>query len=208
MNNRVTALCDCVCKCTEVLNADTCTDRIYSLYNDVVWMFSYACWSRAVLQLRVGSFLCTAVVRQVCNTAVGLHFCVILSSFFFFFCWLGLTENVTDLQKFSYQQTKAIFYHSTQRFDRQTLGSLFTTLCWYCFWKTPSSWAEETRGRRSGGGHKRSASWGSAEHLREVSTSVHQYSSSLIRCSVPHSYSRPSLGTLPLIAWKINSPWG
>lgn len=34
--------------------------------------------------------------------------------------------------------------------------------------QTPSSWAEETRGRRSAGGHKRSASWGSAEHLREV----------------------------------------
>ncbi|XP_033944361.1 protein FAM117A isoform X2 [Pseudochaenichthys georgianus] len=33
---------------------------------------------------------------------------------------------------------------------------------------TPSSWAEETRGRRSSGKHKRSASWGSAEHLREV----------------------------------------
>uniref|UniRef100_A0A3Q0RH28 Family with sequence similarity 117 member A n=1 Tax=Amphilophus citrinellus TaxID=61819 RepID=A0A3Q0RH28_AMPCI len=35
--------------------------------------------------------------------------------------------------------------------------------------QTPSSWAEETRGRRSVGGHKRSASWGSAEHLREAS---------------------------------------
>ncbi|XP_020511267.2 protein FAM117A isoform X1 [Labrus bergylta] len=34
--------------------------------------------------------------------------------------------------------------------------------------QTPSSWAEETRGRRSAVGHKRSASWGSAEHLREV----------------------------------------
>lgn len=42
--------------------------------------------------------------------------------------------------------------------------------------KTPSSWAEEPRGRRSGGGHKRSASWGSADHLREVKTSVFQYS--------------------------------
>ncbi|KAA8585426.1 hypothetical protein FQN60_004120, partial [Etheostoma spectabile] len=35
---------------------------------------------------------------------------------------------------------------------------------------TPSSWAEETRGRKSAGKHKRSASWGSAEHLREAST--------------------------------------
>uniref|UniRef100_H2TWD3 Family with sequence similarity 117 member Aa n=1 Tax=Takifugu rubripes TaxID=31033 RepID=H2TWD3_TAKRU len=40
--------------------------------------------------------------------------------------------------------------------------------------KTPSSWAEETRGRRSSGGHKRSASWGSAEHLREVAKLRHQ----------------------------------
>ncbi|XP_060945543.1 protein FAM117A isoform X2 [Limanda limanda] len=34
--------------------------------------------------------------------------------------------------------------------------------------QTPSSWAEESQGRRSAGGHKRSASWGSAEHLREA----------------------------------------
>ncbi|XP_069572334.1 protein FAM117A isoform X1 [Brachyistius frenatus] len=40
--------------------------------------------------------------------------------------------------------------------------------------QTPSSWAEETRGRRSTGGHKRSASWGSAEHLREVAKLRHQ----------------------------------
>ncbi|XP_028267822.1 protein FAM117A [Parambassis ranga] len=40
--------------------------------------------------------------------------------------------------------------------------------------QTPSSWAEETRGRRSAGGHKRSASWGSAEHLREVAKLRHQ----------------------------------
>ncbi|KAG7504547.1 hypothetical protein JOB18_011714 [Solea senegalensis] len=39
---------------------------------------------------------------------------------------------------------------------------------------TPSSWAEETQGRRSAGGHKRSASWGSAEHLREVAKLRHQ----------------------------------
>lgn len=36
------------------------------------------------MQLRVGSFLCTAVVRQVCKTAVGLHFCVVLLKFVFF----------------------------------------------------------------------------------------------------------------------------
>ncbi|XP_063079485.1 protein FAM117A [Engraulis encrasicolus] len=39
--------------------------------------------------------------------------------------------------------------------------------------QTPSSWAEESRGRRGGGGHKRSASWGSAEHLREVAKLRH-----------------------------------
>ncbi|XP_054596210.2 protein FAM117A isoform X2 [Nothobranchius furzeri] len=40
--------------------------------------------------------------------------------------------------------------------------------------QTPSSWAEDTRGRRSAGGHKRSASWGSAEHLKEVAKLRHQ----------------------------------
>ncbi|KAL4659245.1 protein FAM117A isoform X1 [Arapaima gigas] len=34
--------------------------------------------------------------------------------------------------------------------------------------QTPSSWSEESRSRRSSG-HKRSASWGSADHLREAS---------------------------------------
>ncbi|XP_051904151.1 protein FAM117A isoform X2 [Hippocampus zosterae] len=34
--------------------------------------------------------------------------------------------------------------------------------------QTPSCWAEEKQARRSFGGHKRSASWGSAEHLKEV----------------------------------------
>ncbi|XP_074553063.1 protein FAM117A [Halichoeres trimaculatus] len=40
--------------------------------------------------------------------------------------------------------------------------------------QTPSSWADETRGRRTASGHKRSASWGSAEHLREVAKLRHQ----------------------------------
>lgn len=39
--------------------------------------------------------------------------------------------------------------------------------------QTPCSWTEETRGRRSAGGHKRSASWGSAEHLKEVAKLRH-----------------------------------
>ncbi|CAL8304360.1 unnamed protein product [Merluccius merluccius] len=40
--------------------------------------------------------------------------------------------------------------------------------------QTPSSWSEDTRGKRSLGGHKHSASWGSAEHLREVAKLRHQ----------------------------------
>ncbi|XP_061088782.1 protein FAM117A-like [Conger conger] len=40
--------------------------------------------------------------------------------------------------------------------------------------QTPSSWTEEVQGRRGGGVHKRSASWGSAEHLREIAKLKHQ----------------------------------
>ncbi|KAM4535371.1 protein FAM117A isoform 1-T1 [Fundulus diaphanus] len=39
--------------------------------------------------------------------------------------------------------------------------------------QTPCSWTEETQGRKSVGGHKRSASWGSAEHLKEVAKLRH-----------------------------------
>uniref|UniRef100_A0A8C6K9L3 Family with sequence similarity 117 member A n=1 Tax=Nothobranchius furzeri TaxID=105023 RepID=A0A8C6K9L3_NOTFU len=45
--------------------------------------------------------------------------------------------------------------------------------------QTPSSWAEDTRGRRSAGGHKRSASWGSAEHLKEVSIHSKEFNNDL-----------------------------
>ncbi|KAM4623325.1 protein FAM117A-like [Polymixia lowei] len=34
--------------------------------------------------------------------------------------------------------------------------------------QTPDSWSDRAQGRRGGSGHKRSASWGSAEHLREI----------------------------------------
>ncbi|XP_072549738.1 protein FAM117A [Salminus brasiliensis] len=56
--------------------------------------------------------------------------------------------------------------------------------------QTPSSWTEETRGRRGGLGHKRSASWGSAEHLREVAKLRH----SLQKRSrhAPPGYDRPN----------------
>ncbi|KAJ8245923.1 hypothetical protein GJAV_G00261750 [Gymnothorax javanicus] len=40
--------------------------------------------------------------------------------------------------------------------------------------QTPSSWAEEVQDVRGGGLHKRSASWGSAEHLREIAKLKHQ----------------------------------
>ncbi|KAJ8364430.1 hypothetical protein SKAU_G00132610 [Synaphobranchus kaupii] len=40
--------------------------------------------------------------------------------------------------------------------------------------QTPTSWTEEVQGKRGGGAHKRSASWGSAEHLREIAKLKHQ----------------------------------
>lgn len=70
------------------------------------------------------------------------------------------------------------------------------------FSKTPSSWAEETRGRKSAGKHKRSASWGSAEHLREASTclSLQQF--------INQVFSPSLFCILPPMAWSINSPLG
>lgn len=60
--------------------------------------------------------------------------------------------------------------HFTPKSPNTGLFIHHSVIMWYFFSpKTPSSWTEETRGRRSAGGHKRSASWGSAEHLREAS---------------------------------------
>nr|XP_046163299.1 protein FAM117A isoform X2 [Oncorhynchus gorbuscha] len=56
---------------------------------------------------------------------------------------------------------------------------------------TPSSWAEETRGRRSVGGHKRSASWGSAEHLRDVVKLKHQLQKRSRHAPPSGGYERP-----------------
>ncbi|KAJ8253804.1 hypothetical protein COCON_G00204160 [Conger conger] len=39
--------------------------------------------------------------------------------------------------------------------------------------QTPSTWLDESRGRRAGVGHKRSASWGSAEHLKDIAKLKH-----------------------------------
>uniref|UniRef100_A0A8D3DWW1 Family with sequence similarity 117 member A n=1 Tax=Scophthalmus maximus TaxID=52904 RepID=A0A8D3DWW1_SCOMX len=71
--------------------------------------------------------------------------------------------------------------------------------------QTPSSWAEETQGRRGVGGHKRSASWGSAEHLREASVC------SLIRSGPPEEktrlLSRPGGAAAALRASPPRGPW-
>lgn len=59
--------------------------------------------------------------------------------------------------------------------------------------QTPSSWAEETRGRRSSSGHKRSASWGSAEHLREVAKLRHQLQKRSRHVAPSAGYEHPPL---------------
>uniref|UniRef100_A0A8C7ISE0 Family with sequence similarity 117 member A n=1 Tax=Oncorhynchus kisutch TaxID=8019 RepID=A0A8C7ISE0_ONCKI len=59
------------------------------------------------------------------------------------------------------------------------------------YFQTPSSWAEETRGRRSVGGHKRSASWGSAEHLRDVVKLKHQLQKRSRHAPPSGGYERP-----------------
>ncbi|XP_017308131.1 protein FAM117A isoform X1 [Ictalurus punctatus] len=56
--------------------------------------------------------------------------------------------------------------------------------------QTPSSWTEETRGRRGGVGHKRSASWGSAEHLREVAKLRHSLQKRSRHAPPPAGYER------------------
>uniref|UniRef100_A0A3B4A3T0 Uncharacterized protein n=1 Tax=Periophthalmus magnuspinnatus TaxID=409849 RepID=A0A3B4A3T0_9GOBI len=75
--------------------------------------------------------------------------------------------------------------------------------------QTPSSWAEETRGRRSASGHKRSASWGSGEHLREQILDIpdgHRAPAPVQRCS-SGSQSEPSPGPLdPALLSPSQSP--
>ncbi|XP_043956208.1 protein FAM117A isoform X2 [Gambusia affinis] len=62
--------------------------------------------------------------------------------------------------------------------------------------QTPCSWTEETRGRRSVGGHKRSASWGSAEHLKEVAKVRHHLQKRSRNSPPSAGYELPH-GTLP-----------
>lgn len=70
-------MCDGVCKCTEVLNADACTVFIVCT---VMWFGCFPMRVEAGLfcssRWFFVAFLCSAAVRQVCKTAVGLHFCV------------------------------------------------------------------------------------------------------------------------------------
>nr|XP_040046609.1 protein FAM117A isoform X1 [Gasterosteus aculeatus aculeatus] len=77
---------------------------------------------------------------------------------------LSLTENVKGPRLLPKNRG-----HFAPKSPNTGLFIHHSVIMWYFFSpKTPSSWTEETRGRRSAGGHKRSASWGSAEHLREV----------------------------------------
>ncbi|KAM6897180.1 protein FAM117A-like [Xenentodon cancila] len=63
--------------------------------------------------------------------------------------------------------------------------------------QTPDSWVDESQSRRGSSSHKRSASWGSAEHLREIAKlkqHLHQCSKPAVsgghekdrQCSYPH----------------------
>lgn len=46
---------------------------------------------------------------------------------------------------------------------------VWVTILWYLLPQTPDSWTDKTQSRRGNtNSHKRSASWGSAEHLQEV----------------------------------------
>ncbi|XP_008327539.1 protein FAM117A isoform X2 [Cynoglossus semilaevis] len=62
---------------------------------------------------------------------------------------------------------------------------------------TPTSWAEEIQGRRCVGGHKRSASWGSAEHLREVAKLRHQLQKRSRHAPPPAGFELPHHSQLP-----------
>lgn len=146
-----------------------------------------------------GCFLVCVEAGLFCNSEFPLYSCCgagvqdscgapLLPRTLKLLCGLGLTENVTGLQKVLPEiLTKK---KEKRQFSTKAPGGLidkhyapYSPPCDnILFLKTPSSWAEETRGRRSGGGHKRSASWGSAEHLREASTSVHLVGRCKVKC--------------------------
>ncbi|XP_076853121.1 protein FAM117A [Brachyhypopomus gauderio] len=85
--------------------------------------------------------------------------------------------------------------------------------------QTPSFWMEETRRRRGGVGHKRSASWGSAEHLREVAKLRHslqkrsRHGAPSAGCERPHqamaavsTHTPGSTQTMPLLPLSRLAP--
>lgn len=153
---------------------------IYSFYTDVVWMFFYESVSRAVLQLIVVSCrlplysCCGAGVQDSCGAQLKCcaHECRMEFAGFGKkkIEWVSKKVALSDSQ--NYCQLGHFLPEPLNSMSGKTLDALFIyalSLPFFFFFKTPSSWAEETRGRRSAGGHKRSASWGSAEHLREAS---------------------------------------
>ncbi|XP_028843077.1 protein FAM117A-like isoform X2 [Denticeps clupeoides] len=77
---------------------------------------------------------------------------------------------------------------------------------------TPSSWSEDSRGRRGAGGHKRSASWGSTDHLREVAKLRHSLQKRFRAapptggCSRPHH--PPPAGSAPESPQILDIPDG
>uniref|UniRef100_A0A3P9NY79 Family with sequence similarity 117 member Aa n=1 Tax=Poecilia reticulata TaxID=8081 RepID=A0A3P9NY79_POERE len=72
--------------------------------------------------------------------------------------------------------------------------------------QTPCSWTEETRGRRSVGGHKRSASWGSAEHLKEVAKLRHHLQKRSRNAPPSAGYEPPHLQTVPMMPLNRLAP--
>lgn len=178
-------MCVCVCTCTELLNADSCIVFIVVSYDDVVWMFSSCVWKQRCGFLL--AFLGTAAVGQVCEAAVGLRCCRAFALLIGVhrveqkMTWVcnGPPRGHTCWQPELLPKSHFLPQTPNGSIDEtQASNYVESTHCYTCVFfssKTPSSWAEETRGRRSSGGHKRSASWGSAEHLREASISVYHH---------------------------------
>lgn len=97
-------------------------------------------WKRGCFAAHSGfliAFLCTAVVGQVCKTAVGLHFSVVLSSCSVVWSSLGLTENTRSLPKVNPAdrqgtcQKRQFSTTAPKGLIDKTLDSLFTTLIFF-----------------------------------------------------------------------------
>ncbi|MBN3312039.1 F117A protein, partial [Atractosteus spatula] len=70
--------------------------------------------------------------------------------------------------------------------------------------QTPSSWSEDLPGRRSSGVHKRSASWGSAEHLREIAK-LKQHLQQRTRHSLRSGREREHQSLLPCVSTQVSA---